>query len=42
MLIKEVHEEVEGWISDLGSTMRRASAHNRLVMIYWVLVNLVT
>ena len=42
MSIEEVREEVDGWISDLGSTAGRASVHDRLVMIYWVLMNLVT
>ena len=34
MPIEEVHEEVDGWISDLGSTVGCVSSHNRLVMIY--------
>ena len=40
--IAEVREEVDGWISDSGSTMVRASSDDMLVMIYWVLMNLVT
>ena len=42
MPIETVWEEVEGWITDLGSTVRRDSAHDHLVMLYWVLMNLVT
>ena len=42
MPIEEVHEEVDGWVSDPGSTAGRALAHDHLVMIYWVLMNLVT
>ena len=42
MQIEEVHEEGDRWISDPGSTIGRALAHDRLVMIYWVLMNLVT
>ena len=42
MPIEEVREEVDSWISDTGSTVGRVSTHDRLVMIYWVLMNLVT
>ena len=42
MPIEVVREEVDGWISDPGSTAWRASDHDRLVMIYWVIMNLVT
>ena len=40
--IEEVREEVDGWVFDPESTARRASVHDRLVMIYWVLMNLVS
>ena len=42
MPIETVWEEVEGWITDPGSTAGRVSAHDHLVMLYWVLMNLVT
>ena len=42
MPIEDVREEVEGWFADPGSTASKASAHNRLVMLYWVMMNLVT
>ena len=42
MPIETVWEEVEGWIIDPGSTTGRASTHDCLVMLYWVLMNLVT
>ena len=42
MPIDMVREEVEGWIVDPGSMVGRASAHDCLVMLYWVLMNLVT
>ena len=40
--IEEVQEEVDGWVSDPGSTAGRALAYDRMVMIYWVLMNLVS
>ena len=42
MPIEMVQEEVEGWITNLGSTTGRASTHDHLVILYWVLMNLVT
>ena len=41
-LIEEVQEEVDGWVSDLGSMVGQASAHDCMVMIHWVLMNLVS
>ena len=42
MPIEVVREEFEGWVADPGTTAGRASAHDRLVMLYWVIMNLAT
>ena len=42
MPIEGVQEEVKGWVVDSGMMAGRASAHDRLVMLYWVIMNLVT
>ena len=42
MPIEEVRLEVEEWVVDPGSTTGRASAHDWLIMIYWVIMNMVT
>ena len=42
MLIEEVCQEVEYWIVDPGSMAGRASTYDRIIMLYWVIMNLVT
>ena len=42
MPIEEVRLEVEEWVVDPGSTTGRALAHDLLIMIYWVIMNMVT
>ena len=41
MPIEEVRQEVEDWVVDPGTTARRESAHNRMIMLYYIIMNLV-
>ena len=38
---ENLHAEVVGWVFDLGNTVGRASAYDRMLMMYWVTVRLV-
>lgn len=42
MPIEEVRQEVEEWVVDPGSTAGWAAAYDRMIMLYWVIMNLVT
>ena len=35
--MEEIHEEVEEWVLDLGTTTGRAFVYERIIMVYWVM-----
>ena len=42
MPIEEVSQEAKDWVVDPGSTTGRETAYDRMIMLYWVIMNLVT